>query len=237
MRAMQVLTVVSSAPRYPNGRPTGLWIGELTHFWAALAERGVGMEVASIAGGPVPIDPVSEGLLGGPHAPTRRFLDDPGRRATLERSVALAEVDVARFDAIYFAGGHGAMFDFRGDAAVAGAIAAMHARGGLIAAVCHGVAALVDVPVEGQPLVRGRAVTGFSNLEERLALRWSEVPFKLETALVADGARYSKALMPFAVHVVEDGTLLTGQNPRSAGPLGHAVAARLAGRAAATPSS
>lgn len=231
MSAMQVLAVVSSAPRYPNGRPTGLWIGELTHFWEQLEARGIALRVASIAGGAVPIDPVSEGMLGGPHAPTRRYFADPARAATLERSVALADVDLDEFDAVYFAGGHGAMFDFRGAAPVARAIAAMHARGGVIAAVCHGVAALVDVAVDGQAYVRGRALTGFSNLEERLALRWSEVPFKLETELVASGARYSKTVVPFATHVVEDGALLTGQNPRSAGPLGRAVAERLARRA------
>lgn len=231
MSATQVLAVVSSAPRYPSGRPTGLWIGELTHFWAELEAHGIALRVASMAGGAVPIDPVSEGVLGGPHAPTRRYLADPSRAVTLERSVALADVDLEDFDAVYFVGGHGAMFDFRGAAAVARAIAAMHARGRLIAAVCHGVAALVDVRVDGQAFVRGRALTGFSNLEERLALRGSEVPFKLETELVANGALYSKAAVPFASHVVEDGALLTGQNPRSAGPLGRVVAERLARRA------
>lgn len=231
MSEKRVLAVVSSASRYASGRPTGLWIGELTHFWHVLEPRGVAVEVASIAGGRVPIDPVSEGALGGPHAPSKRFLDDARRAASLERSVALADVDLAGFDALYFVGGHGAMLDFRGAPAVRAAIAAMHARGALVSAVCHGVAALLDVDVEGVPYVRGRTLTGFSNLEERLALRWSEVPFHLESDLVQSGARYAKTWVPFASHIVEDGPLLTGQNPASAAALAQRIGDRLGARA------
>ncbi len=224
----RILAVVSSAPRYANGRPTGLWIGELTHFAQVLDARGVGLDVASIAGGTVPIDPVSEGWQGQPHAPTRAFYADDARRRSLEQSTPLADIDLDRYEGVYFAGGHGAMFDFRGQASVARAIQALWARGKIVSAVCHGVAALLDVQIDGAPLVRCRSVTGFSNVEERLALRWSEVPFHLESDLRAQGAAYQRASLPFVSHVVEDGLLLTGQNPGSAKALGEAVARRCA---------
>lgn len=226
----RVLGVVTSADRYlKTGRATGLWIGELTHFWEILRGAGIALEVASLRGGPVAIDPVSEGLLGGGRRATEEFLADERRRASLERSVALPDVDLAGFDAIYFAGGHGAMFDFRGSEAIAAATGAVAARGGLVAAVCHGVAALVDLEGSEGPLVRGREVTGYSRLEERLALRWSEVPFQLEDALIARGAKYRRSLLPFVPHVCVDGNLLTGQNPQSTRLLARRVVERLRG--------
>lgn len=215
-RTPRVLAVVTSASRYATGRPTGLWIGELTHFWEVLHQAGIPLDVVSMEGGAVPIDPVSEGILGGDRGPTRRFHDDPARHGSLMRSERLDQADLREVDAIYFAGGHGAMFDFRRSAAIADAVRRVRAQGGLVSAVCHGVAALVDLVDErGRPLIADQPVTGYSNLEERLALRWNEVPFKLEDALIERGAAYRRSAMPFVPHVVDGQGIYTGQNPQS----------------------
>ena len=142
----------------------------------------------------------------------------------LNDTVNVASVDPGEFDAIYLTGGHGVMFDFPGCEPLARLIAAMYEQGRVVAAVCHGPAGLLDVRLgNGELLVQGKRVTGFSWNEEIMAKRDFAVPFGLEQELGKRGAQYSKAMLPFAPYVVEDGRLITGQNPGSAYGVAKAV--------------
>lgn len=139
----------------------------------------------------------------------------------------VAEVNVEDYDAIYFTGGHGVMFDFRGDE-----LGALTARffetDRIVSAVCHGPAGLLNVPLStGEPLVKNKNVTGFSWPEEEAAQRTDAVPFSLQDELTKLGANYSRADKPFDTYVVEDGRLITGQNPGSARAVAEALVAQL----------
>jgi putative intracellular protease/amidase len=159
-----------------------------------------------------------------------RFLDSAAETAKMARTIPLADVDPSAYDAILFAGGHGTMWDFREDRNVQRLAAEILDRGGVVAAVCHGPAALVDVRVSsGEFLVARKRVTGFSNDEEEAAKLTKVVPFLLESMLIERGGRYEKAIGLWKEHVVTDGRLVTGQNPASAAGVGREVARLLAG--------
>lgn len=239
----RILIIVTNVDQYQKvGFRTGLWLGELTHFWDVAEEAGLAMDIASPSGGKVPIDPESllltdlaQGIgMGG--ALAERYKD----RAFMDRlndTLAVAEVNPADYDAIYLTGGHGTMFDFRSPA-LATLIARFHEGGKIVAAVCHGPCGLLDVRLgDGRPLIEGKEVTGFSWREEGAAKRDDAVPYNLEEELQARGAHYSKAMLPFASYVREDGLLITGQNPASARAVGEAVVKRLRGGPAAAPQS
>ena len=233
--AKRILCVVTNAGEYEKvGYRTGLWLGELTHFWDVAEEAGYELDIASPSGGYVPIDPESlmmskaADAVGMETAVQKRYRD----RAFMDRlrdTIAIATVDPADYQAIYLAGGHGTMFDFTGEA-LAEKVAAFFDAGKIVAAVCHGPAGLLEATLaDGKPLLGGRRATGFSWREEKLADRQDAVPFSLEERMGERGADYSTAKLPFGEHVVEDGRLITGQNPKSAKGVGRAVVARLRG--------
>jgi putative intracellular protease/amidase len=222
--AGRVLIVATSQERCPSsGRATGAWLGEIAAFAEVLERAGHPWRLASPRGGAVPLDPRSRGgLLRA--AAARRFLSDPGRRRRLEDSEPLEGVDASELAGVYVAGGHGAAWDLAGDAALARVVRAVWDASGVVAAVCHGVAALLELRLQdGGFLVSGRGLTGFSNREERLLGRTQDVPFLLEDELRRRGARYRKAVLPFAPWVHVDGQLATGQNPASTRPLAEVV--------------
>jgi putative intracellular protease/amidase len=229
MSSKKALIVVTSHDRLGDtGKQTGYYLPEVTHPYYALLDAGVEVDVASPRGGAAPMDPSSGDRKDAANA---RFLDTPADRDKAARTTRLAGVDPSAYDAILFAGGHGTMWDFREDRDVQRLAAAIHQNGGVVAAVCHGPAALVDVRLSsGEFLVAGKRVTGFSNDEEEAAELTNVVPFLLETLLVAHGGRYEKAAGLWKEHVVTDGRLVTGQNPASAGGVGREVARLLAGR-------
>ena len=140
----------------------------------------------------------------------------------------VAAADVTKYDAIYMTGGHGVCFDF-GSPDLARLTGKFWEAGKVVSAVCHGPAGLLEVKVGGEYLVKGKDVTGFSWAEEGLAKREKAVPYNLEEELKKRGAKYGKATLPFVSHVVEDGRLVTGQNPASAAAVGEAVAKKLKG--------
>lgn len=141
----------------------------------------------------------------------------------LKDTKKIADVDVEDYDAIYFTGGHGVMFDFRADD-LGVLTAKFYDSVRIVSSVCHGAAGLLNVSLgNGDPLVKGKKVTGFSWREEELASRADVVPFSLQDELTALGARYSVADKPFVAYVVEDGRLITGQNPGSARAVAEAV--------------
>lgn len=226
----RVLAVTSSTPRYVHaGYRTGLWLGELTHFWDVVTEAGHTVDVVSIAGGQVPLDPESLSTVMLKQGGTGRRYADPDYMALLDHTLAIDDVDPDDYDAIYLTGGHGVMFDFPTSQALGRAVARLDERGRVVSAVCHGPAGLLGARrADGSPVVAGRKVTGFSWPEERLARRQDVVPFRLDDELRGLGARYSKRRIPFTRHVVRDGNLVTGQNPQSAAAVGEAVVRRLA---------
>ncbi|MFF7735765.1 DJ-1/PfpI family protein [Streptomyces sp. NPDC007984] len=229
-RTNRILVIVTSTGEYEKvGYRTGLWLGELTHFYDVAEQAGYDVTIASIQGGPVPLDPESLahtvlGDLGTDQRYTdRRFMD------RLKDTMAVAQAGVDDYDAIYLTGGHGVMFDFHQSRALETLIARFHDTGRIVSAVCHGPCGLLDVTLSnGEPLVKGRNVTGFSWREEELAQRADAVPYSLEDRLRELGATYSTADQPFDVHVVEDGRLITGQNPGSAKAVAEAVVRHLA---------
>ncbi|MBX3727480.1 MAG: DJ-1/PfpI family protein [Xanthomonadales bacterium] len=225
--APHVLVVVSSEGREGGRSRPGFEMDELAQAWLIFHDNGLAVTLASPAGGPVEADRFD------PEAPwNARLLALPEAAAALADTRATASLDADGFDAVYVVGGKGAMFDLPRDAALARLIGAVHDAGGVVAAVCHGPAALAEVRLaDGNLLVAGRALTGFSNEEEAVfGKRWApEFPWLLEDALRERGARWQEAplMMP---KVVVDDRLVTGQNPYSTPALAETVI-RTLGRA------
>lgn len=232
----KVLVIVTNAGEFEkSGFRTGLWLSELVDFQDVVEAAGYQVDIASPKGGQVPIDPMSmvipqaTEMIGLKTSVTRRYMDR-SYMDLLDASTPLSEADASAYDAIYLAGGHGAMFDFPGDTALARLIADFYQAGKVVSAVCHGPCGLLDVTLDdGQHLLEGKNVTGFSWNDEVVAKRSGAVPFNLEQELRQRGAHYSKAFIPLGSHVVEDGLLITGQNPASVKGVGQAVVRKLAG--------
>jgi len=224
----RALIVVTSHDRLGDtGKSTGYYLPEVTHPYFAMLDAGIAVDIGSPNGGKAPMDPSSGDRKDPANA---RFLDSAAETAKMARTIPLADVDPSAYDAILFAGGHGTMWDFREDRNVQRLAAEILDRGGVVAAVCHGPAALVDVRVSsGEFLVARKRVTGFSNDEEEAAKLTKVVPFLLESRLIERGGRYEKAIGLWKEHVVTDGRLVTGQNPASAAGVGREVARLLAG--------
>lgn len=212
----RVLVVVTNHADYPSRQDkTGLWLTELTHFWDVLQEAGVLMDIVSPTGGNSPLDERSLGSFYLDDA-ARSYLRDPAFMDRLKHTKPAADVDPRVYSAIYFTGGHGTMWDFRDAPDLKRVAEAIYQQGGIVSAVCHGNAALIQLRGEdGKPLISGRRVTGFSNFEELLSGTRDQVPFYLQDAMVDAGGKYEKALLPFTSYVVTEGRLVTGQNPQS----------------------
>ena len=230
----RILTVVTSTAEFDKvGFRTGLWLGELTHFWDVAEENGFELSIASPAGGVVPIDPesllLSEiGQSMGIHTAVLKRYENRAFMDLLRQSLPLTKVSSRDYDAIYLTGGHGAMFDFR-SSELCSLVRDFFESGKIVSAVCHGPAGLLDATLStGEYLLANKNATGFSWQEEIMVKRDQIVPFNLEETMKARGANYSKALIPSGVHMVEDGLLITGQNPVSARAVGEAVVKKLA---------
>lgn len=218
MMTMNILMVLTSHDRLGDtGKPTGFWLEEFAAPYYVLKEAGHRITLASPAGGQPPLDPKSDEPDAQTDA-TRRFQDDEEATAALAETERLADVDPARFDAVFFPGGHGPMWDLAADGDVKRIIEALIAADKPVAAVCHGPAVFRQaLGSDGEPLVKGRRVTGFTNEEEEAVGLTRVVPFLLEDMLREQGADFSKA-QAFAPYVVRDGLLITGQNPASSEP-------------------
>lgn len=214
--ATRILMIVTSNARMgDSGRPTGLWAEELAAPYYALADAGAQVTLASAAGGAAPIDPGSIKPRGGNEAVVERFLDDGALQARIAATARAADHGGADFDAIFFPGGHGTLWDLPLDAGVTQAVERAFAAGRLIASVCHGAAGLVSAKgPDGRSIVAGRRINAFTNAEEAAVGLDQVVPFLLETRLRELGARFEAGPLwqPFALR---DGSLITGQNPAS----------------------
>lgn len=234
IRTNKILIIVTNASEFEKvGFRTGLWFSELTHFWDVAEDAGYQMDIASPLGDKIPLDPeslvISEitHMVGMKGDISKRY-ESKAFMSLLDNTPKVSEFDAAAYDAIYMTGGHGVMFDFPKSGELAELITEFYESNKVVSAVCHGPAGLLEVKLSnGNYLINGRDLTGFSWKEEELAGRDHAVPFNLEEELEKRGAKYSKALLPFSKHVVEDGFLITGQNPGSAQAVGKAVVKRL----------
>ncbi len=224
---MQILIVLTSHDRLGDtGKPTGFWLEELAAPYYVFKDAGVAMVLASPKGGQPPIDPTSDA----PDAQTddtRRFNTDIEAIAALASTQRLNSIDVTAFDAVFYPGGHGPLWDLAEDGDSIALIEAMIAAGKPVAAVCHAPAVFRHTRApDGKSLVDGKAVTGFSNSEEDAAGLTKVVPFLVEDLLKAEGGLYRRTT-DWGVNVVTDDLLVTGQNPASSGPAATALLALL----------
>jgi catalase len=211
---MKVLIVLTSHDKLGNtGRKTGFWLEEFAAPYYTFLDAGVTVTLASIKGGQPPLDPVSDTPEGQTEF-TRRFKQDVAAQAVLATTLRLADIKASDYDAVFYPGGHGPMWDLAEDPHSISLIEAFYVSGKPVAAVCHAPAVLHRVNVQGHPLVKGKRVTAFSNDEEEAVHLTKVVPFLVEDELKRLGGLYEKAAnwKPF---IVTDGRLITGQNPAS----------------------
>lgn len=223
MHTDHILLVVTSADRMGQSpEPTGSWLEEITAPYYAFLDAKCDVTIASPRGGNAPLDAKSfaEEYRS---ASTRRFEADAKAQHALSHTMPLADVDLAAYDAVFFAGGHGTMEDFPVDANVRKTVETFYAAHKPLAAVCHGPACLVNAKKpNGDALIAGHAFACFTDEEETMVGLHTQVPFMLESRLTALGGTVTRGL-PFTAQVVNDGTLITGQNPASAIPVAEAV--------------
>ncbi len=216
---MKILMVLTSHDRMGDtGHATGFWLEEFAAPYYVFKDAGAEITLASPKGGQPPVDPNSqaeEALT----EETRRFEADGEAKAQLAATLKLADVQVDDFDAVFFPGGHGPLWDLTENADVKRLIEAFIAADRPVAAVCHAPTVLLQVHApDGESLVKGRRVTGFANSEEDAVGLTEVVPHLLEDALKAQGARYERGPDDFAPFQLRDGLLITGQNPASSAP-------------------
>jgi putative intracellular protease/amidase len=186
------------------------------------------MDIASPLGGSIPLDPESLAHEVLADLGTEKRYRDRAYMDLLDRTKKVADVRPEDYDAIYLTGGHGTMFDFPESKPLGDLMAKFYETAKVVSSVCHGATGLLNVKLSnGEYLINGKDITGFSWPEEVAAKRETAVPFNLEEELQKRGAKYSKAETLFAPYVREDGRLITGQNPGSARAVGEAVVARL----------
>jgi putative intracellular protease/amidase len=209
----KILVLVTSHAQLGEGGPaTGLWLEELAVPYRVFTAAGATVTLASPRGGRPPVDPKSEGS---DDPEVAAFRADPAAQAALAATIPVRDIRVSEYDAVFVAGGHGVMWDLALSDEVAGLLGEAWRKGAVVAAVCHGPAALNQVTTsDGTPLVAGRRVTGFSNAEERAVKLDGVVPFLLEDRLRALGGRYQSGPLWQSL-AVRDGALVTGQNPAS----------------------
>ncbi|WP_226469336.1 type 1 glutamine amidotransferase domain-containing protein [Luteimonas panaciterrae] len=213
-----LMVLTSHGTKGDTGQPTGFYLGEVTHPLAVFDAAGIPVEFASIQGGEPPVDGVELD-----DATNARYWNDTRFRDAIRHTARLADVDAKKYAAIFFAGGHGAVWDFPDSPAVQRVTREIYESGRIVAAVCHGPAALVNVTLsDGSYLVAGKRVSAFTDDEERAVKLDGVVPFLLASTLAQRGALHQPA-PNWTAKVVVDGRLITGQNPQSATGVAEAV--------------
>ena len=219
MANLNVLMVLTSHDQLGDtGEKTGFWVEEFAAPYYVLVDAGVNVTVASPLGGQAPIDPKSE-LDDFQTQDTKRYYEDESVQALVANTKVLADIDASEFDAVFYPGGHGPLWDLTDNAHSIALVEAFVAENKPVAAVCHATAVLLKAKdQQGQPLVKGKSVTGFSNTEESAVELTEVVPFLLEDELVKLGADYQKVddWHPLSI---KDGLLISGQNPASSAPV------------------
>lgn len=222
----KILLILTSADEL-SGEETGYELSEAAHPWKVFRDAGYAVDFASVQGGtPTPYsssdeeDPIVD-----------EFTADDTVNAQMLTTPKLENVDAAQYDAVYLVGGHGTMVDFPDSQPLKQILADVVRAGGLVGAVCHGPAGLLDVPLDnGMSLLTGKRVTGFSDAEEQAAGKADAVPFSLEGKLTDQAERYVPAPEPMGEQVVVDDFLITGANPASAAAVAKEMSKLLAER-------
>ncbi|WDE97047.1 type 1 glutamine amidotransferase domain-containing protein [Lentisphaera profundi] len=223
----KVLIVLTSHSDLGNtGKKTGVWLPELTHPYYILKESGYTVDIASIKGGMAPIDIKSFDEV---DREQKRFLKDAVLMAKVIRTIPLEKVDPKDYKVVLFSGGSGPMWDFPNNKDVKRVSSAIYEQGGVVSALCHGNAALVNIKLSNNKyLVAGKRVAAFTNKEENMLGTSKVVPFLLEDKLIERGALHI-AGKAWQENVIVDGRLITGQNPASAKRVGKYIIEYLKG--------
>lgn len=224
-KKVKVLFVLTSHDQLGStGKKTGFWIEEFATPYYYLTDKNIEVTIATPKGGQAPIDPKSNEPDFQTES-TKRYFNDQLTQKKIANALRLSKVNSKDYDAIFYPGGHGPMWDLANDENSISLIQSFHSQGKPIAFVCHGPVALVNVKnSKGEYLIKGKKLTGFCNTEEEAVQLTRVVPFSLEEKLKERGARYEKGA-DWSSFTVTDGLLLSGQNPQSS----HAVAEKLAG--------
>ena len=227
---MNILMVLTSHDQLGNsGKKTGFWLEEFAAPYYVFKDAGASITVVSPAGGQPPLDPSSDTADAQTDA-TRRFKADTAAQAVLAHTGKLADVSGVDFDALFYPGGHGPLWDLSNDAASIQLIESMASADKTICAVCHAPGVFKNVQAaDDSPFVKGKKVTGFTNTEEAAVELTNIVPFLVEDMLIKNGGLYSKAA-DWQSYVVTDGKLITGQNPASSEAAAKAVLSQLKNR-------
>lgn len=215
----KILFVVTSHDKKGStGEPTGFYLGEVTHPWEVLHDAGYDIDFVSPKGGKAPVDGFD---LSDPV--NKKFWEDATWRNKVENTLKPSEVDPSKYAAIYYAGGHGAMWDLADNQELAGIASKIYGNNGIVGAVCHGPAGLVNIKdANGKYLVDGKKINAFTNEEETAVKLEKVVPFLLESKLIERGAKFEKSGL-WQPHVTADQRVVTGQNPQSAKGVGEAI--------------
>jgi putative intracellular protease/amidase len=223
-----ILMVITSHAELGNtGEQTGFWVEEFAAPYYAFVDAGVNVTLASPAGGQPPIDPKSE-LADFQTPSTERYDNDAAAKALLADTAVLAGINAADYDGVFYPGGHGPLWDLTDSADSIALIEAFLAANKPVAAVCHATAAFLNVKnAAGEFVVKGKAVTGFSNTEEAAVQLTDIVPFLLEDELVKRGAEYQK-VADWNAFAIQDGLIISGQNPGSSALTAEKLLATLA---------
>ena len=223
----KILMVLTSHDQLGNtGAKTGFWLEEFAAPYYVFKDAGADVTLASPQGGQPPLDPKSDDA-GAQTDATRRFNADAAAQKQLASTQRLADVQAADYDAVFYPGGHGPLWDLAEDAHSIALIEATLNAGKPVAAVCHAPAVLRHPKgKDGQPVVKGKNVTGFTNTEEAAVGLTQVVPFLVEDMLKANGGHYAK-LGDWQPYAITDGLLVTGQNPASSEPAAHALLKKL----------
>lgn len=211
---MKILMVVTSHDKLgTTGKKTGFWLEEFCAPYFTFLDAACLVTVASPKGGTPPLDPVSDTPEGQTDL-TRRFKTDPKAQAVLANTVKLSDVKARDYDAIFYPGGHGPMWDLAEDPISNTLIETFYSAGKPVAAICHAPAVLRHAMFNGEPIVKGKRVTGFTNSEEEAVHLTKVVPFLVEDELKRLGGKFEK-VADWQSFVIVDGRLITGQNPAS----------------------
>jgi putative intracellular protease/amidase len=212
---MNILFVITSHDQLGNtGRKTGFWVEEFAAPYYTFKDNGYNIKIATPKGGQAPIDPSSEAESAQTSA-TERYYKDKETQNLIEHTYLLSEMKASDFDAVFYPGGHGPLWDLANDEDSAKLILDFYNSGKPVGAVCHAPGVFKNVKFEnGESFVKGKNVTGFSNSEEEAVQLTNVVPFLVEDELQKLGGHYTKGA-DWGVHIVEDGLLITGQNPAS----------------------
>ena len=224
---MKILMVLTSHDQLGDtGKKTGFWLEEFAAPYFAFKDAGAQLTLASPKGGQPPLDPKSDEPDAQTEA-TDRFNKDPAAKSALASTALLNSVRVEDYDAVFYPGGHGPLWDLAEDTYSIALIEAFIKAGKPVAAVCHAPGVLRHVKgADGQPLVKGKRVTGFTNSEEEAVQLTNVVPFLVEDMLKEKGGNYSKG-DDWASYVLTDGLLITGQNPASSEAAAEALLSKL----------